>query len=123
MTLLNELYTIAASHTDLLKAEYTLQLRSDSIIYKAHFPKHPITPGVCIIRMAVELAESYLESQLTLFTVKSVKFLSVISPEETKEVVYILSCFKKEGNILSFKCNVTVNEAVLAKMSLICKIQ
>ena len=31
-----------------------VRLLSDSIIYKAHFPGEPVTPGVCIMQMAKE---------------------------------------------------------------------
>lgn len=121
MTLRNELYTITASQSDCKNVAYTLSLHSESVIYKAHFPDHPITPGVCIIRTAVELAEFYLNCHLMLFKVRSVKFLSVISPNETKEIIYRLSSFKEEEENLSLQCIVTANEAVLAKMSLTCK--
>ena len=32
-----------------------IRLLPDNVIYKAHFPEKPITPGVCIVQMAVEL--------------------------------------------------------------------
>lgn len=123
MTLRDELYTITASLSDDKNAVYTLSLHPESVIYKAHFPSHPITPGVCIVRAAVELAELFLDCRLTLVKVKNVKFLSVISPEETKEVVYRISSFKEEGDLQSFQCNVTANDIVMAKMSLSCKKQ
>lgn len=121
MMLRDELYTITASHLEGQTASYTLRLHPDSVIYKAHFPGQPITPGVCIIRTAVELAEIHFDCPLTLFVVKNVKFLSVISPEETKEVVCRLYGFKEEADMLSFQCVVTANNAVHAKMSLSCK--
>lgn len=121
MMLRDELYTIMSSHSDVHIASFTLRLHPDSIIYKAHFPGHPITPGVCIIRTAVELAEIHLNCPLALFVVKNVKFLSVVSPEETKEVVCRLSGFKEEADMVSFQCVVTANNVVHAKMSLSCK--
>lgn len=123
MTLRDELYTITASLSDGKNVSYIMSLHPESVIYKAHFPCHPITPGVCIIRVAVELAELYLNCRLVLFKVRSVKFLSVISPEKMKEVDYRLSGISKEADICTFQCYVTAKDAVLAKMSLICKKQ
>ncbi len=54
-------------------------LKEGSVIYRAHFPGYPITPGVCLLQIALEL----LDSPLKLSSAKEIKFLSRVIPEET----------------------------------------
>ena len=59
MKLLNHLYsidTIAQSDEGII---CTIRLIAGSPIYKAHFPMQPITPGACIVQMAVEMYEEF----------------------------------------------------------------
>ena len=44
---------------ELSAAKASVVLLDDSPIYKAHFPGFPVTPGVCIVGMAVELASLF----------------------------------------------------------------
>ena len=65
MKLLNHLYsidTIAQSDEGII---CTIRLIAGSPIYKAHFPMQPITPGACIVQMAVEMYEEFQVLGLT----------------------------------------------------------
>ena len=68
-----------------------------SEIYKAHFPCKPITPGVCLVQIAVEIASVIEKRNLSLAEAKDIKFLSIISPLEHKSVRYELSKMDDEG--------------------------
>lgn len=60
MKLLNNLYcidTIDRSEEGLL---VSIRLIGDSLIYKAHFPMQPVTPGACVVQMAVEMYEGFM---------------------------------------------------------------
>ena len=50
MILKNSLYKIASSNAE--EKSFNLELVPDCLIYRAHFPEQPITPGVCIIQIA-----------------------------------------------------------------------
>lgn len=86
MNLKNNLYIIKSS--DIEKRSFLIELRPNSIIYKAHFPGHPITPGVCIVQIATELLQEFMHKNLVLKTIANAKFLSIINPEEEKEVIF-----------------------------------
>ena len=88
-------------------------------IYKAHFPGNAITPGVCIIQAAGELLESKINRKIWLKTVKNVKFLSVIIPEEGKKIRYKFSNLTEEENGCKVQILVNDDTAVYAKISLI----
>lgn len=86
MNLKNNLYIIKSS--DVEKRSFLIELLPNSIIYKAHFPGHPITPGVCIVQIATELLQEFMHKNLVLKTIANAKFLSIINPEEVKEVIF-----------------------------------
>lgn len=96
-----------------------LETNPSCLIYKAHFPGNPITPGVCIIQAAGELLERKINRKIWLKTVKNVKFLMVLIPEEGKKIRYNFSNLVEEEN--GCKVQVTVNDdtTVYAKISLI----
>ena len=94
MQLKNSIYKIIGKEDKGGVVDYTIQLIPSCFIYQAHFPGEPITPGVCIVQIGKELVEELLAEQtsksqtLEIIKVKNVKFLSVISPNETKQLVY-----------------------------------
>ena len=79
MELKNNLYTIVSKEGVGLMVSYTIKLIPSCVIYQAHFPGEPITPGVCIVQMAKELIEELLTEQtavahhLEITKVKNVK--------------------------------------------------
>ena len=88
-------------------------------IYKAHFPGSPITPGVCVIQAAGELLENKLGHKLYLQSIKNVKFLMVIIPEEGKKIRYSFSNIVEDESGVKAQVVVSDDAIVYAKMSLI----
>jgi 3-hydroxymyristoyl/3-hydroxydecanoyl-(acyl carrier protein) dehydratase len=80
MNLINDFYTITQEMSSDAGFEYILSLNKDHVIYQAHFPHNPITPGVCIIQLCKELMELHTGETLFLKELVNVKFLSVINP-------------------------------------------
>lgn len=70
----------------------TVRLLPESPIYKAHFPGYPITPGVTLLQMALELMDRKLVSA------KEIKFLSPVFPADGTQVRYEWT-FKDEGAV------------------------
>lgn len=121
MTLKNSLYKIISFNKE--DMSYNLELLPDCLIYRAHFPEQPITPGVCIIQVASELLNDLLESDHELTTVSNAKFLAVINPLETTSVVYT---FRKivsdeETGIVKISVEVSRPGTILSKLSLVYK--
>ncbi len=118
MKLKNSLYKVIGTDHDAVKAQ--IELRRDCVIYKAHFPEQPITPGVCIIQMATELLEEISGWTLSLKEVVNAKFLSVINPVNTISCSYQ---FQKLTELPENRIKVSVivsdESTVYAKLSLI----
>ena len=96
-----------------------LRTNPEHSIYKAHFPGSPITPGVCVIQAAGELLEKQLGRKLYLQSIKNVKFLMVIIPEEGKMITYSFSNIVEDENGVKTQVVVRDDDTVYAKISLI----
>ena len=86
----------------------TIRLLPESPVYKGHFPGYPITPGVCLVEIALELM-----GEMQLVAAKNIKFTSPVIPSETAELRFNLS---GEGNSRSVE--ILAGETLCAKMSL-----
>ena len=121
MKLLNDLYSIISRTCGEDRCDFTIELNPQHVIYKAHFPGEPITPGVCIMQIAKELLEEAVSQRLTLSCVKNIKFLRIISPSEITVLDYSLTKIVTEGDTVKVQVNVLSGEDVYAKLSLVCQ--
>ena len=100
---------------------FHLRLNPECLKYKAHFPEQPITPGVCITQIAVELAEIVVGHSLQMTGIKNVKFLSILSPTTQTEVTYTITIKSSDDKVTRIQAVAQSDDVVYAKMSLICK--
>jgi 3-hydroxyacyl-[acyl-carrier-protein] dehydratase len=113
MILKDNLYSIASQSTAGNRADFRVALNADNFIYKAHFPDNPITPGVCLIQMAVELYAAAAGGSYRIGMLKNVKFTAPISPLEFAQIDVGIEF---EGNRI--KAVIKEKDMVFAKMSL-----
>ena len=127
MQLKNNLYKIIRKEEVDRVVNYTIELIPSCVIYTVHFPGEPITPGVCIVQMGKELVEEQLSEQcstpckLMITKVKNVKFLSVISPDETLYLTYQVKKLEtsEDGASVETQLIVLAEEKLMAKISLV----
>ena len=118
MILKNNLYKILGRETIAEKESFIIVLNPSCLIYAAHFPNMPITPGVCIIQMVEELLGELTKSSQQLIKIKNAKFLSVLKPDEQK-VMVTFSLLREENGIYSSQAIISdSNNNVYAKVSL-----
>lgn len=72
-----ELYEVLTRARDAVE----VRLHPESALYAAHFPGYPITPGVVLVRMAVELLSGLQGRTLDVKSVKNIKFVSPVIPD------------------------------------------
>lgn len=123
MKLLNSLYNIVSEQISENDHDFIIKLNPEHFIYQAHFPGEPITPGVCIMQIAVELIEYKLNKPVDLNTVKNIKFLQIISPRECTEIKYTIGKISEEEGKIKAQVSVFKESDVLAKLSLILTIR
>ena len=117
MRLLDDLYRI----TDRADSSFTVSLNPEHFIYRAHFPGEPVTPGVVILQISVEILEVVLGLPLQLSTARNVKFLRVINPLQTPSVTYSCRKLEVEGDEIKAQIAVTGGEDIYAKLSIVCR--
>ena len=79
---------------------FNIILNPDHLIYKAHFPGQPVTPGVCILQMLQELLSVEIGKQLFIKNIKNAKFISMMSPVADSRVSVLFTLVEaQEGGV------------------------
>ena len=118
MQFLDELFTIQS--TEETDNGFAAQLRCnpDHLIYQAHFPGNPITPGACLLQTAGELLQRQLGKPLYLKASKNVKYLNVLPPATDKVVCFTYSNLTQTESECDVQVVIADEASVYAKMSL-----
>ena len=90
----------------------------EHLIYQAHFPSNPITPGACLLQTAGELLQRKLGRPLFLKASKNVKYLNVLVPVEGKEVRFTFSNLVESETECKAQVVIADEASVYTKMSL-----
>lgn len=95
-----------------------LRCNPEHLIYQAHFPGNPITPGACLLQTAGELLQHKLGRPLFLKSSKNVKYLNVLIPAEDKEVRFTFSNLAESETECKAQVVIADEAQVYTKMSL-----
>ena len=96
-----------------------MSLNASHVIYEAHFPGNPVTPGVCIIQMVKELVEAYCDTTFLLRTIKNVKFMKVIDPRIVGELTFALNVTTQDDGMTVVSGIVGEGDTIFSKINLI----
>ena len=96
----------------------TVRLLPESPVYQGHFPGYPITPGVCLVEIALELIAEMADQvghddKVWLVGAKNIKFTSPIIPAEGMELRFNLGGEGSERTV-----EILSGDTLCAKMSL-----
>lgn len=115
MKLQNEMFTIMNQTAD----QTDIRLNGSHVIFQAHFPGNPITPGVCIVQMISELLQNRLGRQLQLSRIANLKFVSVISPVTMPDVSIKFASVQSNDQECRTKGTIEAQGKILTKFSII----
>lgn len=101
--------------------EVNIRFNPEHLIYKAHFPGNPITPGVCILQICQELMMAHYRKPLRMVLAKNVKFLNVLRPSEHPEVGCRIECSERENDIAA-SIVLADRDTVFTKISAVYKV-
>lgn len=80
--LIDNLFFIENIENSGTAADIVIRLNPNCEIYRGHFPSTPITPGVCLVQLVVELLERCLNKSTQIIKAKSIKFTGLLKPNE-----------------------------------------
>ncbi len=86
MILLNDFYTMSDYEPAPGSIKAKISINKDHRLLEGHFPGLPIVPGVCMMQIIREIMEVTAGKDLKLTGADSMKFLSVINPNQNSEV-------------------------------------
>jgi len=119
--LANTFYTV--EKTDSTQNTYRAEVRLNASheIYKAHFPENPITPGVCLLQIAIELLNLKFERDLRLMEAKNIKYLKVINPITNPIIEFVIQ-YKTLNDKIFADILIVDGKNVFTKISAIYKV-
>lgn len=120
MVFRNSFYFVDSSARGDGSASYVIRLNAGHEIFRAHFPGEPITPGVCILQMGLELLSDAAGEKVELCRAKNVKFLHILHPDDGPVEVRIGKMGKEDG-ALTATIDFMRKDLPLAKMTLVCR--
>ena len=111
---MNEFYTIEETQHEEGMTQVRVTVDPEHVIYKAHFPEYPITPGAVLVGMAGELASSALGIDRDLTEVKNVKFLVPHLPQEHPHLNFRMKLGESTADVV-----IADGDIIFSKMTLI----
>lgn len=121
MAMIDDLYEIVGRKTENEIISFSVELNPSSRIYAAHFPGTPITPGACIIQIALELTNKLVGKELEIEEIKNVKFLNILSPIDNPIVEFVFKPLTVDGETVKAKVEVKDNNKTFTTISILCK--
>lgn len=118
MNYLDNLFIVKSTETTETSFVAVLRCNPEHLIYQAHFPGNPITPGACLLQTAGELLQRKLGRPLFLKASKNVKYLNVLIPAEDKEVRFTFSNLAESETECKAQVVIADETQVYTKMSL-----
>lgn len=116
--LLKDFFKIISTEIIDNEALIELELNPQHSIFQGHFPGHPITPGVCVTQMAVDLFSHIQQQEYMMTKAKSVKFLHIIKPEENPRLHYRMNWESIAGQQFRIKATTYHGDTTFAKIDI-----
>jgi 3-hydroxyacyl-[acyl-carrier-protein] dehydratase len=95
--LLKDFYKVNTLETVEHITTVAITINKDHEIFKGHFPGNPVTPGVCMMQIIKELTEEIVSEKLFMQSSSNIKFMAIINPEKTPDLVLTLDISKTEA--------------------------
>ncbi len=102
------------SENEILK-EIELNIKHD--IYKGHFPKNPIVPGVVSVQMINETLADHLALEFFVSKARSIKFSSMINPNKNPKLNFNIKYSKSDDGGYKVKAQIYYKETIFLKFN------
>ena len=115
----NSFYNIVSS-TQLADGSYRYEVSLDGRheIFKGHFPKLPVLPGVCILQIVKDIVEDIVGYKLRLRQASNVKFMSLIMPDSSdNRLTFVLNISRTDDTSWVVKNTTSQNDITVVKLT------
>lgn len=114
--LINRFYQVTDKVNEAGSIRARITFIRDHQIFRGHFPQVPIVPGVCMMQIVRETLGAEIGANIQLLDADNIKFLSVINPDETKEVELTLK-FQEEEDRFVTSATLSAHQTTFFKFS------
>ncbi len=94
------------------ETEVSVWINKDYPVYQGHFPGHPITPGVMLVQLCIDVIDSQLGKDYELASAKNVKFILPHYPQESPNL-----SIRFGGSQGNMNVKILSGDKVIAKMT------
>jgi len=92
-----------------------LEINPAHKIFEGHFPGQPVVPGVCMMEMIKEIAETATGKEFFLQKADMVKFLSVIDPLVSKQIQAKIKYEEDDNHTTKFEASLFNDNIIYLK--------
>ena len=93
----------------------SLEINTAHKIFQGHFPGQPVVPGVCMMEMVKEVTETVTGKEIFLQKADNIKFLSVIDPNQNRNVNARITYANGENRRITFEATLFKEDIVYLK--------
>lgn len=116
--ILKDFYKILSEEkTSEFKYNFTILINEKHEVFQGHFPGNPIMPGVCMMQIIKELTEQITGCSLFMQSLSNVKFMALINPFQTPELLLELEVTTTADNLVKVKNVSYFDETIALKLS------
>lgn len=94
--LLKDFYKVNTLETVENITTAAITINKNHEVFQGHFPGNPVTPGVCMMQIIKELTEEIVSEKLFMQSSSNIKFMAIINPEKTPDLILTLDISKTE---------------------------
>lgn len=94
--MLDNFYTLNSIATEGTQTTALITINKNHAVFQGHFPGNPVTPGVCMMHIIKELTEKITAKKLFMQASSNIKFMALINPEKTPDLVLHLDIVETE---------------------------
>jgi 3-hydroxyacyl-[acyl-carrier-protein] dehydratase len=116
MIFLDSFYTLNNIENDGENLTFHLTIDPAHAIFNGHFPGNPVTPGVVQIEMIKELLSLHYQRPIQLKSMSNCKFLSILNPEENKDIQVKIKQVATDEQGLKISGNIEANGLLFLKI-------
>ena len=99
----------------------TIRLNPNHAVYKGHFPGQPVVPGVIQLQIIKEILEESIGQQLLISHVSSAKYLRIVTPDTSPELMITIQYSKTEEDEIKVNALIGALETTFTKVKMMLK--